>query len=728
MSHPYIGPLSAYNSLTDKHLTGYFNNTRIRKHLQRAGLVTRSGRILTEKEYRINAMRKDHQKYIRECLAQAIFHKVLDMERRHQIDIKRRLETFARKQRVQRLKVDHTKRAEEETFPAFSPRPPTGPKSGINRRPGNHDRSDSSESASSLRPNTAPGNMQRPVRLQPLPVYSSSGNVPRISTVPRQKHSTDEEEPRFTSTTEKEIMRIMHTTEHSVGISPYRLPIINNFVMPVPPPPQKHPKQTMSTSSRGRRYRPTTAPNGLDIPIKDTGHFHKASLHSNVRISMVYLGKNVHLSHEDIDYRDEVKVFQQHCGGENLCVYKGRLLEKESFSLVSRRHRGFPFSLTFYINGIQVERLSSCCEYKHRKGARLGGKNGYFGFINIEGASPCYRCIISMGLDKKPSPPPRIKTKEKDSKDSEEEEEDEDYNETEKEEVNEERFYDEVDGKLGKTSSVCDGEDNEQKIKDKSAMDYEEEGEEEEEGENKDCKTDEYEADDEAKDDYDEDFEVEEYKPDEKHNEEGQVDDQVNEKSSLDDEKDDLNQERRSSAPSNAAPEASDRERDERDGRCDSDYEEGGRDRKRTESFSSSSSVDSSSSEDGSDRDDDDKSDGDREVESDREKEVTVSNQDGDNHDLDKDPEVEEPEEADKELLETLVEEHDTIDDENIEGHDDVVEPVSDRLEEDRTTSPDNEQVNDGETLGHMDEDKPKAEDDLEPKHTSDEEGGEYRQ
>lgn len=25
-------------------------------------------------------MKKDHQKYIRECLAQAIFHKVLDME------------------------------------------------------------------------------------------------------------------------------------------------------------------------------------------------------------------------------------------------------------------------------------------------------------------------------------------------------------------------------------------------------------------------------------------------------------------------------------------------------------------------------------------------------------------------------------------------------------------------------------------------------------------------
>jgi len=31
--------LAAYNSLTDKHLAGYFNNTRIRRHLLRSGLV-----------------------------------------------------------------------------------------------------------------------------------------------------------------------------------------------------------------------------------------------------------------------------------------------------------------------------------------------------------------------------------------------------------------------------------------------------------------------------------------------------------------------------------------------------------------------------------------------------------------------------------------------------------------------------------------------------------------
>ncbi|XP_066453890.1 glutamate-rich protein 3 isoform X1 [Eleutherodactylus coqui] len=671
MSHPYIGPLSAYNSLTDKHLTGYFNNTRIRKHLQRAGLITRSGRILTEKEYRINAMRRDHQKYIRECLAQAIFQKVIDMERRHQIDIKRELETFTRKTRVQRLKGDPSKRAEDETLPALSPHPPTGPKSGSNRRPGNQDRSDSSESqASSLRPNTAPGNMQRPVRLQPLPVFSSSGNVPKIPTVSPPKPSAEEEEPRFTSMTDKEILRIMHTAHHSAGISPYRLPIINNFVMPVPPPPQKHPRQTVSTSTRGRRYHPTTATNEPDAPAKNTGKFHKTSLQSNVKIVMVYLGKNVHLSHDDSDYRDEIKVYQQHCGGENLCVYKGRLLEGEFFSLVSRRHRGFPFSLTFYINGIQADRLSSCCEYKQCKRVRLGGKNGYFGFINIEGASPCYRCI--MGPAKKPSPPPKIKTKDKDGN-------------------NNKSSNGEVNGKL--LSNADDDDDDE----DKSPMDCQ----------NKDDTRDEPEADDEAKDDYDE-----------RRNEEGQVDDEVSEKSKSpsDNEKDDFNQERRIGAPLNAAPEASDGKKDGKDGRYDSDFEEDKRDRKRRESFSSTSTVDSSSNDDGSEHDDDKERDGDYESESDKETETSLEL---DNHG--KDLEVEEPEEADKKLTKTHLEERDIIVNEN---HHNVVGSLSNRREEDRKT----ECVNDSKTLGHMDEDgKSNAEEDLERKHSSDEEGGEYR-
>ncbi|NWX45532.1 ERIC3 protein, partial [Steatornis caripensis] len=139
--------------------------------------------------------------------------------------------------------------------------------------------------------------------------------------------------------------------------------------------------------------------------LQNSGGFPKPSLHSNVFVTMVFLGRSVRLYHNYAEYRDEIKVCQQHCGGENLCVYKGKLLEGETFQFVSKRHHGFPFSLTFFLNGMQVERLSCCCEYKHQKRSRLGGRRGYFRFLSVDGASPCYKCIIAMGLDKKPFPP-----------------------------------------------------------------------------------------------------------------------------------------------------------------------------------------------------------------------------------------------------------------------------------------------------------------------------------
>ncbi|XP_064789011.1 glutamate-rich protein 3 [Oncorhynchus masou masou] len=409
MSHLYPGLLSAYNSLTDKHLTGYFNNTRIRRHLQRVGLITRSGRIVPDKEYRHNVMQRAHQRHVRECLAQAIFHKVLDMERLHQIEIKRKLEDFARRERVHKIKVERSKRYEEEIIHILSPRPPTGPRVSHAQHSGPEgEHSESSESPGSSRPNTAPGKMQRPVRLKPI--HSNSTTASHRHTSPYRPHdSSNETDQPFNCIMDKDSRRHLTGTEFSRGISPYRLPVINNFVTPVPPPTKRKErggfKGTPNGTFRGRRLRPTTAPSGPGMTEDST--LPRTSVQSKVCVSMVFFGKTVHLSHDLMDMRDEVKVFQQHCGGENLCVYKGRLQEGEAFQFVSRRHRGFPFSLTFFLNGLQVERLSSCCEFKHRKGSRLGGRHGHFGFSSTEGASPCYRCIIAMGLDKKPTPPPK---------------------------------------------------------------------------------------------------------------------------------------------------------------------------------------------------------------------------------------------------------------------------------------------------------------------------------
>ncbi|XP_068581972.1 glutamate-rich protein 3 [Cebidichthys violaceus] len=409
MSHLNPGLLSAYNSLTDRHLAGYFSNTRIRRHLQRAGLITRSGRIVPDKEYRHKLVQRAHQRHVRECLAQAIFHKVLEMERVHQIEIKRKLEEFARRERVHKIKVERSKRYEEDIIRILSPRPPTGARCIRKQHSGPEgEHSESSESPGSSRPNTAPGKMQRPVRLKPIHSNSTTASL-RRSSPHRLLESSNENDLPFNCTMDKASRRRLTTTEVSRGISPYCLPVINNFVTPVPPSTKRKErgvKVTPSGTLRGRRLRPTTASSGADL--NEDPPMLRSSVHqSRVCVNMMYFGKTVHLSHDLTDMRDEVKVFQQHCGGENLCVFKGKLREGETFQFTSRRHRGFPFSLTFFLNGLQVERLSSCCEFKHRKGPRLGGRHGHFGFCSVEGASPCYKCIIAMGLDKKPSPPPK---------------------------------------------------------------------------------------------------------------------------------------------------------------------------------------------------------------------------------------------------------------------------------------------------------------------------------
>jgi len=42
--------------------------------------VTRKGKIIDEKTYRLNMAKKEHRKHVRDLLATAIVHKTLDME------------------------------------------------------------------------------------------------------------------------------------------------------------------------------------------------------------------------------------------------------------------------------------------------------------------------------------------------------------------------------------------------------------------------------------------------------------------------------------------------------------------------------------------------------------------------------------------------------------------------------------------------------------------------
>ncbi|KAM4663378.1 uncharacterized protein O3C94_011607 [Discoglossus pictus] len=109
---------------------------------------------------------------------------------------------------------------------------------------------------------------------------------------------------------------------------------------------------------------------------------------------MQYLGTGFSVINEIINPKDELKLFQQICGGENICVYKGYLSPGESFQFISKRHYGFPFSASLYINGLIAARISSCCEYRYHVGFQQG-RRGCFRIAELSGGTPCYRCIES---------------------------------------------------------------------------------------------------------------------------------------------------------------------------------------------------------------------------------------------------------------------------------------------------------------------------------------------
>ncbi|KAL1274658.1 hypothetical protein QQF64_027472 [Cirrhinus molitorella] len=115
----------------------------------------------------------------------------------------------------------------------------------------------------------------------------------------------------------------------------------------------------------------------------------KESKKSNVIVTMMYLGQGL-----PGNTQDEMKVLQQICGGENICVFKGFVQPGEQFQFTSQRHLGFPFSATIFVNGIMAARISSCCEYRYAPGFQQG-RRSCFRLTRLNGGKPCYKCVNS---------------------------------------------------------------------------------------------------------------------------------------------------------------------------------------------------------------------------------------------------------------------------------------------------------------------------------------------
>jgi hypothetical protein len=126
---------------------------------------------------------------------------------------------------------------------------------------------------------------------------------------------------------------------------------------------------------------------------------------------MTYHGQKTFVEYDKSWFQqkgDEILVMQQHCGGENLPVFKGFVepggknqfflsfndrIHLEKFAFDSKRHSDYPFALALYINGLINSRISVCCEYKHKKNALLGGPHGSFSIASVQKVKPCLRFV-----------------------------------------------------------------------------------------------------------------------------------------------------------------------------------------------------------------------------------------------------------------------------------------------------------------------------------------------
>ncbi|KAK3087892.1 hypothetical protein FSP39_012151 [Pinctada imbricata] len=471
-------PLATYSSLTDKNLAGYFANTRMRKHLKKAGLVNKRGELVSENQYRLSMARKEHKKHVKNLLAQAIVHKSLDLERTRQVEIRRKLEEIAKIELVRRVRASEKRSNDAFLLPLVtykkppSPPPPPTPSATPGRRRRFRNRKSCvasrgrkgdeeilpylspRESRAASRPATASEVRYRP-QSAPAPAREAPSEYEETNVIYVDEHGRrlspdrrDQERPQRGRPEEIDTKHLYSLD--STALKKYALQLaridqgeVSPYLMsPVPTPPRSsrgsrsgmvgqrlrvRPRtaearspyrerpssgqvQSVSGSSKSSEISPKSTPKGtprrrfqqqrfvegtLMLHRQEPAMMHQGEVQTLCEITMKYHGPNLTLPRDQRDPTQAVSIDQQHCGGNTLTVFKENLQPADTFSFISRRHRGFPFSLSIFVDGRIDCRISTCCEYRHAKGVKLGGKMGHFSLLKVKGATPCYKCKLN---------------------------------------------------------------------------------------------------------------------------------------------------------------------------------------------------------------------------------------------------------------------------------------------------------------------------------------------
>ncbi|CAF3277422.1 unnamed protein product [Rotaria socialis] len=333
MTHLDSSTLATYNSLADPHLQCYFSNERIRSHLQHAGLISRRGEIVPDGEYRLKLARRDHKKHVRQMLAENIVHRAIDMERARQAELRRQLDMVSKVALVHSIKESRRRGA----YPI--------------------------------------GNTQNSTDMGLLSMDSSwSQTRPKSASHHREIETMNEEFG--------EVRRVARVQSAHVNGDHHT----------------KYSSKSLDRRHRQNFNQPKSSSMQRSLPLQRSRLLTKPSDSSPsnppCRITMTYFGPHTKLDYDHSIFEpiDEIIVMQQHCGGENLIVYKDNLKPGDEFSFNSRRHSNYPFGLSLYVKGLIDSRISTCCEYKHRHGVKLGGERGHFAILSVEGSKPCIKC------------------------------------------------------------------------------------------------------------------------------------------------------------------------------------------------------------------------------------------------------------------------------------------------------------------------------------------------
>ncbi|XP_074781917.1 uncharacterized protein LOC141969738 [Athene noctua] len=200
-----------------------------------------------------------------------------------------------------------------------SPHPPPGPR---NHRglfpPLGREATGRSQQQTSRRPHAAPGDLQHSLHFPPLPICAAVGAV--NTSTSKKKCLAPQLSLQPASREERSEVKGPNAVKYMTSLSP----VVNTGLIPAPPPPQQKRGNTVrSEVTRGRKLCPVSVPTEAEHPPrKNSGVVSRSLVRSGARVTVALVGKNLCLPGKAAGDR-------QHCGGENLCMYKGRLLEGE---------------------------------------------------------------------------------------------------------------------------------------------------------------------------------------------------------------------------------------------------------------------------------------------------------------------------------------------------------------------------------------------------------------